>query len=388
MWFICNKNTNMYELIIVSIYFITPVILIKLTKVYSVLDKIGVVVLTYLFGFLMTFSGFLPENVFEIQEVLSSIVVAISIPLLLFSTNVATVLKLKDSFFKSLFIGLFSIIVSVVSGYYIFMKDVSGANKIAGLLTGVYTGGTPNLASIKVALNIDASTYILVHSTDLIIGAFYLLFFITIAQKLLNKILPIHVNKKNTEKESESKVEQIDLISEFSSENRKKSIVVIGLAVFIFGIGGGLSLLFPEKYGTTIAILSITTFGVLFSLYKPINSIKQSFSLGMYLILVFNIIVASMVDVNAVGVESINLLCYVMWAMFVTFIIQVILAKIFKIDSDITIITATALSMSPPFVPIVAVALNNKNIIVPGIVIGLLGYVIGNYLGVFIAYSL
>ena len=69
-------------------------------------------------------------------------------------------------------------------------------------------------------------------------------------------------------------------------------------------------------------------------------------------------------------------------------LVHLIFSAIFKIDTDTTIITITALSMSPPFVPVVAGALKNKEIIVSGITIGVFGYAIGNFLGVFFAYLL
>ena len=378
----------MNEIIIIAIYFITPAILIWLSKKFEIVNKIGVVVLSYLFGIAMAVSGLLPSNVLGLQEALNNIIIPVSIPLLLFSTDIKAVKNLAGDFLKSLVIGLVSIIISIVSGYYLFMQDSPIGNEIAGLLTGVYTGGTPNLASIKTALDIDSSIYILVHSTDLFIGVFYLFFFLSIAQKLLNKFLVKHSAVDTDNYNPENDIEQIDIVSNFSSENRKESLIAITAALVVFGVGGGLSLLFPKEYSTTIAILSITTFSIMLSLYKPLNKIKQSFSLGMYLILVFSIVVSSMVNFEEIGFETLDLLFYVAWAMIATFILQVLFAKIFNIDADITIITATALSMSPPFVPVVAGALNNKNIVFPGITIGLIGYIIGNYLGIIMAYAL
>ena len=61
--------------------------------------------------------------------------------------------------------------------------------------------------------------------------------------------------------------------------------------------------------------------------------------------------------------------------------LQLLLSKIFIIDTDTMIITSTALVCSPPFVPVVAGALRNREIVVPGITIGIVGYAIGNYLG-------
>jgi uncharacterized membrane protein len=44
--------------------------------------------------------------------------------------------------------------------------------------------------------------------------------------------------------------------------------------------------------------------------------------------------------------------------------------------------------MSPPFVPAAAAALKNKDIIISGIIVGIIGYAIGNFMGVTVAYML
>jgi len=82
------------------------------------------------------------------------------------------------------------------------------------------------------------------------------------------------------------------------------------------------------------------------------------------------------------------LVFYIGLAIFGTLFLHVLLSSIFKIDTDTTIITSTALCCSPPFVPVVAGALKNKEIIISGITVGIIGYAIGNYLGVSLAWLL
>jgi uncharacterized membrane protein len=55
------------------------------------------------------------------------------------------------------------------------------------------------------------------------------------------------------------------------------------------------------------------------------------------------------------------------------------------LNVDDFLVTTTALAMSPPFVPVIAAALKNKKVIIPGLVVGIIGYAVGNYLGVFVA---
>jgi uncharacterized membrane protein len=59
-----------------------------------------------------------------------------------------------------------------------------------------------------------------------------------------------------------------------------------------------------------------------------------------------------------------------------------ILSALLRVDADTTIITSIAAVYSPPFVPAVAAALKNKDVIVSGLATGIIGYAVGNYLGI------
>ena len=58
-----------------------------------------------------------------------------------------------------------------------------------------------------------------------------------------------------------------------------------------------------------------------------------------------------------------------------------------KIDADTVIISGSALICSPPFVPVIAGALRNREVILTGLAVGIAGYAVGNYLGIIIAYT-
>jgi len=138
-----------------------------------------------------------------------------------------------------------------------------------------------------------------------------------------------------------------------------------------------------------VVILSITTFGILASFVPRINKIEKTFQLGMYLILIFSLTVASMANLKSMfGVGMFSLIMFITWCYFGSMILHLILAKIFRIDADNFLITSAAFVFSPPFVPLVANALKNKELIVTGITGGILGYVVGNYMGVALAYFL
>ena len=136
-----------------------------------------------------------------------------------------------------------------------------------------------------------------------------------------------------------------------------------------------------------VVILGITTFGIAASLIGWVNRIEKTFQLGMFLILVFSLVVASMADLSVIfSIKFINLFLFITYAYFGSMLLHLLLSVILKVDTDNYLITTTALIYSPPFVPVVAAALKNKDVIITGLTVGIIGYVVGNYLGVGMGY--
>ena len=166
----------------------------------------------------------------------------------------------------------------------------------------------------------------------------------------------------------------------------------LGISVVIAGIGGALYFAVPEdymQYRMAVTVLTITTLGILCSLVKSINTIEKTFQLGMYFILVFSLAVASTSDLRSLfGKGMLDLVLFITWCYFGSLVLHLILARIFRVDADNFLITATAFVFSPPFVPLVANALKNKDVIVTGITGGIIGYLLGNYFGTTLAYLL
>jgi uncharacterized membrane protein len=410
---------------LVVFYLLVPALLIYLTKISKFLNRLGAVVLAYLLGLIVGNIGILPvasdkyralvgaemnipkdkfleyintsqlpqsdilvNQVATVQNVLFTIIIPIAIPLLLFSLDLRKWLKLAKGALLSLVLAMFSLLVVIFTGFYFFAGSITESWNVAGMLVGVYTGGTPNLAAIGTALQVSPNVFILTHTYDLIVGSVALVFLMTIAQRVFHIFLP----KFQVVYKAENKLQladETDDIENFDPLFKRKTIPellkALGVALLIFAIGGGLSLLVPKPNDSIVAILAITTLGLLASLIKPISRLRNSFQLGMYLIIAFSLVVSSMANLsNMFQIEFLQLFLYVFYVVFGSIAIHVGLAHIFKIDADTTIISITALTYSPPFVPAVAGALKNKDVIISGLTIGILGYAFGTYLGIFV----
>jgi uncharacterized membrane protein len=134
-----------------------------------------------------------------------------------------------------------------------------------------------------------------------------------------------------------------------------------------------------------VIILIITTLAIAASLIPSVNKLPKTFELGMYLILVFSIDVASLVNIFDMFGATPRLFYYITLVIFGALTFHVLVSALFKIDRDTVMVTSAALICSPPFVPAVAGALKNKDVVMSGITVGIIGYAIGNYLGLVIA---
>lgn len=412
--------------ILILFYLFAPILLIYLTRISLLLNKLGAVVLAYLLGLTFGNIGILPSaskefstllgtrtvmpnnefysylnsgrlsepdilvnQIANLQDILMTIIIPIAIPLLLFSLDIRKWLKLAKGAIFSLILAMVSLLIVIFAGYYLYAGSITESWKVAGMLIGLYTGGTPNLAAIGTALNVSPNIFILTHTYDLIVGAVALLFLMTVAQHLFHTFLPKFKVVHKAENAFQlatgtNNVENFDNL--FQRKEIPDLLKAFGTAILIFVIGGGISLLVPKPNDTVVAILSITTLGLLASLIKPVNRLRNSFPLGMYFIIVFSLVVSSMANLSSMfQIEFLQLFLYVLLVVFGSMAIHVGLSRIFGIDADTTIIAITALTYSPPFVPVVASALKNKDLIISGLTIGILGYAFGTYLGVIVA---
>jgi uncharacterized membrane protein len=346
-------------------------------------NKLGAVVVAYVVGIIAGNLGIIPPESKPIQDILTMITIPLAIPLLLFSSDIRKWFSLAGATALSMLFGLVSVIIMVFVGFFIFKDDgIADLWKIGGMMIGVYSGGTPNLASLKIMLNIDEEIYLLTHTYDMILSGIYFLFLITVGQRFFQLFLrPFRF----TEPAGQMLHQDLDGQNPYTGIFRKNTFVPLlkafGLSILIFAIAGGLSLVVPENSQMVVVILAITTLGIGASLVPSINKTEKTFELGMYLILIFSVVVASMVNISDLAGKTPTLFSYLALVVFGSLILHVIFSKLFRIDTDTTIVTSTALICSPPFVPVVAGALKNREIMVSGLTVGIVGYAIGNYLG-------
>ena len=80
----------MTAVILVLFFLLSPLLILRLCHRYSLLSKIGSVVIAYVIGFVIANLGLLPviDGHLKVQELLTTLTIPIAIPLLLFSMDI------------------------------------------------------------------------------------------------------------------------------------------------------------------------------------------------------------------------------------------------------------------------------------------------------------
>ena len=367
-----------------------PLLVMQLAKRWNWIEKVSPMTVLYLIG--LAVANLLPtdDGIFSLNTatntLFSNLAVPLAIPLMLMGCDMNNWQIGKA--FKVFLSGLLSVLIVTVAGYFIFRSSYSnpkGFAQVCAVATGIYTGGIPNMGAIKQAVGMPHQTYLNITSYDLIVTGLYLVFVIFFGKKVFRTLLGSgKIKSSNAGTQTNSDDESVK-VNPFDREHLKTSLLAIAITLAIAAISYAVSLI-ASRDGSpnmTVLILLLTTLAIAASFLPPMRKQQHSFDLGLYCVYVFCLAIASACNVREMDIAgSLPILYYLGFIILGSLILQILFAKLLKIDGDSVMVCSVALINSPPFVPLAAALLNNKDIVILGITIGLLGYMLGNYLGI------
>ena len=383
--------------IILACYIIFPILIIEAFKRWTIVQKIGTVVLAYAVGIIASLCGVFefatPEvtaSFSKLQSTIMSVAVPLAIPLMLFNCDFQLWTKSLPKTSWALLTGIVAVIIASISGYFIFRNSVPEIAKVTGMMAGIYTGGTMNFNALGAALNVDRSVMAIVLAFQMVITTPYIFFLLGGGYKIFRKLLPYKdvTHKGRTDEDDVETNDVENYRGMFEKKNFWGMMKGLGLSVIFLAIGAGLALLITGKLNELVVILTITTLSIIASFFKPIRELPKTFELGMFFILIFSVIVASMFDIHSVNGGSLYIGGFVLWIIGISVGLHLLLCRIAKVSGDLFCVCQVGLLCSPPFVPPIAGAMKNKKVLISGIVVGLVGYAIGTYLGALLAWVL
>ncbi|HLN52643.1 MAG TPA: DUF819 family protein [Lentimicrobium sp.] len=375
------------SVITLALILLLPALILYLKKRVKIIEWISPIVVCYMIGIIAGNLNFLPLNSILLRNV-AEVSVCLATPMLLFSCDFLKWVKNSRNTIISFFLGTIAVVICSTIAFLLLKGQIDEGWKVAGMTVGLYTGATVNLTAIGIALQVAQETFIVMNSADLLFGGLYFLFLITLGKKVFGLILPAY--KKDNERNADiNDTNEINPLLKFSLKRKfaevKKSIAI---AIPIVGVIVGLSLLLFNKMESTLIILGITTLGIVFSFNKKISGLKYNYEAGDYLLLMFSIALGAMANYTRLVTGNLPIVMFVATVVFSSILLQLIMAYFFKLQDDTVIITSAAVIFGPAFILPIADAIKNREVIVAGLSMALLGNAFGTYLGIALAYCL
>ena len=338
-----------WSILVVLAMALGPRAMVLLAKRVRILGMLGPVFLCYASGILL--SLVVPDT--KIAMSISEILVPIAIPLILFSADLSSIRRLAKPMLNSFILVV--VAVSVVAGgsYLLYRNAIPEAYKYAGMIVGLYTGGTPNLMAIGAALSVNDSNIILANASDVVVGGIYFLLLISVMPKIARKFLkPFQQTEAAADEGYMERLEQ-NFVPEkelFSIRTILRHVPIVLLGILSLAIAAGIALLTTGKLDVVVIMLVVTTCGIGFSFIKKVRSAPGSYTVGQYLILMFSFGIGLSFNFGALNKGALLLLAMFATAQFGSVLLHLLLCRVFRIDSDTSLITSTAGIYGPAFI--------------------------------------
>ena len=161
------------------------------------------------------------------------------------------------------------------------------------------------------------------------------------------------------------------------------------LAVGVMAVSNWLKVAVVDQFAPAVpTILIVTTLALVLAQFSPVRKLKGAWEIGDLAFWVFFAAVGALINFYQAIVLSPVLFAYVVIIMAVHFVFLFGTGRLFKMDIGVLTIASVATKAGPPLVVPVAETKGWRHLILPGIVLGMLGYAVGNYVGYAVAHGI
>ncbi|UOQ94669.1 DUF819 family protein [Halobacillus shinanisalinarum] len=326
-------------------------------------------------------------------------VVPLAIPLLLFQANIRKIWNESGRLLLIFFLSAAGTVAGAIIGFFLLKEFVPGLDKVGAMMTGSYIGGGVNFAALSTKFEAPGELVSSAVVADNMMMALY--FFVLMALPAIKffteKFKTPYMDERAQNGDDTNQTEA-------ASYWRRKEISLqdIGMAIgtsfalvaVSFLIAGWMDELIPSGDDvnfianlfngilgddylmlTTLTMIAVTVFP------KYFEGIRGSQELGTYLIYIFFVVIGVPASIALIFQNAPLLLVFVFIVVASNMIISFLLGRIFKFSLEEVIVASNANIGGPTTAAAMAIAKGWTRLVVPILLVGTLGYIVGNYIG-------
>ncbi len=250
--------------------------------------------------------------------------------------------------------------------------------RLAGVMTGTYSGGSLNFVSVGRAVELSGALFAAATAADNLVTGIW------VGATLL---LPVWLGRFF----SAPPAAEADLESG-ASDFEDPMQASVGFTVFQLLTLGGLALvlvLASEKLGELTpgvpTVIWLTTLALAVAQIPAVRALPGALQLGTLALHLFFAIIGIGSRIDQILEVGIQVFYFTALVVLVHGLLLFAAARLFRLDAETTAVASSAAVGGPSTAIALAVVRKRPEMVLPGAMVGLLGYAVGTYLGIAVA---
>ncbi len=302
--------------------------------------------------------------------------VPLAIPLLLFKADLRKIFRESGIVMATFGVASLATVAGAVVGFYLMELGEIGP-KVAGVYTGGWIGGAVNFLAVSQAVQMTTQQFSVAIGASSFVSIIALMLLIAIpSMRFIVRRIPSTT------------------LAALEGQQPAQLVAVQLPAMRLTHLSGAVALSFVicavADYAATrlglgqyrILFITLLTIIVVNIIPKTLSRLEGDFELGILMMYLFFAVVGAGTDATRFLGEAFILFIYGLFIILFHLGVVLAVAKLFKIDLAEAIVASGAALVGPTVTAAIAISKGWRDLVMPGIMCGIFGYVIATFIGV------
>ena len=372
---------------------------IYLEQKYKWAGRISGAIIALIGAIILSNTGVIPTES-PVYDAVWTFIIPLAIPLLLFHVNFKKIWQESGRLLILFLLSSIGTIAGTIISFFLLKDHIPYLDKIGAMMSASYVGGGVNFAAMAGKFEAPGEMVSATIVADNLMMALYIvaLMFIPSLSFFRKRFSHPHVLEVESNKDVEDGKTLAEAFWKRNEISLKDIALSLGTAFFLVVVSFKLAALFGSfvptgedvsfglnllhgLIGDKYLVLTTITFLALALFPKYFASINGSQEMGTFLIYLFFVVIGIPASIPLIVQNAPLLLVFVAIIVVVNLLISLTAGELFKYDLEEILLVSNANIGGPTTAAAMAIAKGWKNLIGPILVVGTIGYIIGNYIG-------
>lgn len=372
---------------------------IYLEQRYSWAAKISGAIVALIGAIILSNTGIIP-TASPVYDAVWTFIIPLAIPLLLFHVKINRIWQESGRLLIIFLISSIGTVAGVIISFFLLKDHIPVLDKLGAMLSASYIGGGVNFAAMAAKFETPGEMVSAAVVADNLMMAIYfvILMMVPAIGFFRRRFKTPHVDQVESGsigEEGKTLAESFWKRKDISLKDIALSVGTAFLLVIVsFKIAEFLDAAIPSRddvsffinlvnglFGDKYLMLTTLTFLALAMFPRYFETINGSQEIGTFLIYLFFVVIGIPASIPLIIENAPLLLVFVFIIVVVNLTVSLTAGKLLKYDLEEILLASNANVGGPTTAAAMAIAKGWKDLIGPILVVGTLGYIIGNYVG-------